>query len=52
MNRTLKIGLIGFCSIFAITVILRIAANIYPGYIMPFALPFGMLIIIGALNKK
>ena len=52
MNRILKIGLIGFWSIFAITVILRVTANIEPGYIMPLALPFGMAIIMGALKKK
>ncbi|KAF0192895.1 MAG: hypothetical protein FD166_3731 [Bacteroidetes bacterium] len=51
MNRTLKIGLTGFLSTIALAVLLWIF-GVSPAYIMPFALPWGMIIIIGAMKRK
>ena len=52
MNGILKIGLIGFSSTIALAILLRILFGISTIYIAPLALPWGMVIIIGALKKK
>jgi len=52
MNRTLKTGLIGFSSTIALAILLRFTLGMPTVYIAPFALPWGMVIIIGALKRK
>lgn len=48
MNRTLKIGLIGFAAIIGLAILLRIVFGISTIYLTPFALPWGVVVIIGA----
>ena len=52
MNRILKIGLIGFSSVIGIAILLRIIFGISTIYIAPLALPWGVIVIFGALTKK
>lgn len=52
MNKVLKIGLIGFGSTIGLAILLRIFFGISTIYIAPLALPWGMVVIIGALKKK
>ena len=52
MNRILKIGLIGFSSTIGLAILLRLIFGISTMYIAPLALPWGMVVIIGALKKK
>ena len=52
MNRILKIGLIGFSSTIGIAILLRLAFGISTIYIAPLALPWGMVVIIGALKSR
>ena len=52
VNKVFKIGLIGFSSVIGLAIFLRLAFDISTIFVGPFALPFGMLIIIGALRKK
>ena len=52
VNKILKIGLIGFSSTIGIAILLRFLFGISTIYIAPLALPWGMVVIIGALKKK
>ncbi|MBI3502099.1 MAG: hypothetical protein HY063_09910 [Bacteroidetes bacterium] len=52
MNKILKIGLIGFSSTIGVAILLRLIFGISTIYIAPIALPWGMVVIIGALKKK
>lgn len=47
MNRTLKIGLIGFAATIGLAILLRIAFGISTIYLAPLALPWGVVVIIG-----
>jgi hypothetical protein len=51
MNRTLKIGLIGFAVTIGLAILFKLV-GIPPFYIAPFALPWAMVIIIGLSKKK
>ena len=51
LNPTLKTGLIGFSATLALALLLKFF-GVSPAYIAPFALPWGMLIIIGVTKKK
>lgn len=48
MNRILKIGLIGFSATIGLAILLRIAFGISTIYLAPLALPWGVVVIIGA----
>jgi hypothetical protein len=50
MNRTLKIGLIGFLATLILALLFKLIGS-SPSYIAPLALPWGMVIIIG-INKN
>lgn len=52
VNKILKIGLIGFSSTIGIVILLRLIFGISTIYIAPLALPWGMVVIIGAMKKK
>ena len=52
MNRTLKIGLIGFSATIGLAILLKIAFGISTIYLAPLALPWGVVVIIGAASKK
>ena len=52
VNKVLKIGLIGFSCTIGIAILLRLLFGISTIYIAPFALPWGMVVVIGALRKK
>lgn len=52
LNKILKIGLIGFSSTIGLAILMRLIFGISTIYIAPFALPWGMVIIFGALKKK
>jgi hypothetical protein len=51
-NRTLKIGLISFSATIGLAILLRIILGIPTIYLAPLALPWGMVVIIGALKRK
>lgn len=52
VNKILKIGLIGFSSTIGLAILLRLIFGISTIYIAPLALPWGMVVIIGAMMKK
>jgi len=52
VNKILKIGLIGFSSTIALAILLRLVIGVSTIYLAPLALPWGMVIIFGALKKK
>lgn len=52
MNRTLKIGLIGFAITIGLAILLRIAFGISTIYLAPFALPWGVVVIFGAFTQQ
>jgi hypothetical protein len=51
MNRTIKIGLAGFFATIILALLLK-KFGVDPSYIAPFALPWAMVIIIGATKRK
>jgi hypothetical protein len=51
MQRTLKIGLIGFSATILLALLLKFT-GISPFYIAPFTLPWAMAIIIGISQKN
>jgi hypothetical protein len=48
MNRTLKIGLIGFSATIGIAILLKLVFGISTIYLAPLALPWGVVVIFGA----
>ena len=52
MNRTLKIGLIGFFSTIGFSILLRLALGISTIYFAPLALPWGVVVIWGAMMQQ
>lgn len=52
MNRTLKIGLIGFSATIGFAILLRLTAGVSTIYIAPFALPWGVVLIFGAFTQQ
>lgn len=52
MNKILKIGLIGFSATIGLAILLRLFFEISTIYIAPLALPWGVVVIFGALRKK
>lgn len=52
MNRTTKIGLIGFASTIGLAILLRLIFGVSTIYIAPLALPWGVVMIFGVFTKK
>ena len=52
LNRTLKIGLIGFSATIGISILLKILFGISTIYFAPLALPWGVVVIFGAMQRK
>ena len=52
MNRTLKIGLIGFSATIGTAILLRLVLGISTIYLAPLALPWGVVVIFGVAFPK
>ena len=52
MNRTLKIGLIGFTATIGLIILIRMLFGVTTIYFAPLALPWGVVVIFGAFTQQ